>query len=109
MDEIGNLLKKNNNIDEIYNEYKFIFVKIKEKLGNNEEKIYNFIESLINYYNINNYLIIDEFNILFKSKKYEEDIMYGGKHVYPSVESACYLIENGKRQQFFVNYLPFSP
>ena len=74
IDEIGNLLKKNNNINEIYNKYKIFFIKIKEKVGNNEEKINNFIKSLINYYNIKNDLIIDEFNILFKSKKYEVEI-----------------------------------
>ena len=74
INKIGNLLKKNNNINEIYDKYKIIFIKIKEKVGNNEEKINNFIESLINYYNIKNDLIIDEFNILFKSKKYEVEI-----------------------------------
>ena len=39
---------------------------------------------------------------------YEEAITIGGKHLYNSVETACYQVENGKKQQFFVNYLPFA-
>lgn len=36
--------------------------------------------------------------------KYCEDIIYGGKHVYNSVESACYVVD-GVKYQLFVNYL----
>jgi len=38
---------------------------------------------------------------------YEEDIINGGKHTYKSVEAACYLLDNGRKQQVFVNFLPY--
>lgn len=39
--------------------------------------------------------------------KYEEDIKYGGKHVYSSIETACFKVSDGKVQQILVNYLPY--
>lgn len=38
---------------------------------------------------------------------YEEAVKYGGKLVYRSIESACYTVD-GKKQQIFVNFLPFA-
>ena len=102
LEEIGNLLRENVGIIQLYNKdpeifdiikkdfngskenaQKFIqdlieyFDKIKEKLSNSEERAQKFIQDLIKYYEIdknNNKNLIDELTILFKSKKYELDI-----------------------------------
>ena len=74
LDEIGNLLKENTGVIELYKKFKDIFDKIKEKLSNNEERAQNFIKNLLEHYDINNENLIDELTILFKSKKYELDI-----------------------------------
>jgi len=73
---IGELLKKNINIGELYNnkEYKNIFDKIKKKLSNNEERAKDFIENMISYYDIKDKNLIDELTILFKIEKYKMDI-----------------------------------
>jgi len=73
---IGELLKKNTNIGELYNnkEYKNIFDKIKKKLSNNEERAKDFIENMISYYDIKDKNLIDELTILFKIEKYKMDI-----------------------------------
>ncbi len=74
LDDIGKLIRQNTGITELYNEYKEIFDKIKEKLSNNEERAQEFIQKLKEYYKITNENIIDELTILFKIKKYELDI-----------------------------------
>ena len=74
LDEIGNLLKDNTPVIDLYNKFKDIFDKIKEKLSNNEERAQDFIKNLLEHYDINNENLIDELTILFKSKKYELDI-----------------------------------
>ena len=74
LDDIGKLIRQNTGIIELYNEYKEIFDKIKEKLSNNEERAQEFIQKLKEYYKITNENIIDELTILFKIKKYELDI-----------------------------------
>ncbi len=38
---------------------------------------------------------------------YNEKIRYCGEHNYPSVESTCFEVEGGKKQQLFVNFLPY--
>ena len=72
--KIGISLKNMNDINELNRQYEDIFRKIKEKLSNNEERIQEFIQNLIDYYNITNNNLIDDLTILFKSKKYEFDI-----------------------------------
>ena len=72
--KIGISLKNMNDINELNRQYEDIFRKIKEKLSNNEERIQEFIQNLIDYYNITNNNLIDDLTIYFKSKKYEFDI-----------------------------------
>ena len=55
-------------------EYKEIFDKIRKKISNNESKANKFIKNFVEYYNISNPETIDELTILFKSKKFENDI-----------------------------------
>ena len=74
LENIGELLKKENNIIELNRDYKNIVKKIREKLSNNEERSKEFIKNLIEHYEIKDENLIDELTILFKSKKYEMDI-----------------------------------
>ena len=55
-------------------EYKEIFDKIRKKISNNESKANKFIKNFVEYYSISNPETIDELTILFKSKKFENDI-----------------------------------
>ena len=59
LEKIGNLLE-DENIIELNNQYQNIFKIIKEKLGNNEDMIKEFIKNLIDYYHIDNEKLIDE-------------------------------------------------
>ena len=52
-DEIGNSLKTCN-ATQIYESYKDIFEKIREKISNNEEKAQQFIQDLTKYYKLDN-------------------------------------------------------
>ena len=73
-DGIGNSLKTCN-ATQIYESYKDIFEKIREKISNNEEKAQQFIQDLTKYYKLeDNKDLIEKLTILFKSKKYEKDI-----------------------------------
>ena len=74
LNNIGTLLKKKVDITKLYNEYKDIFDKIKEKLSINEKRAQEFIGHMISYYEIKDEHLIDELTILFKIKKYEMDI-----------------------------------
>ena len=74
LENIGELLKKENNIIKLNRDYKDIVKKIREKLSNNEERSKEFIKNLIKHYDIKDENLIDELTILFKSKKYEMDI-----------------------------------
>ena len=77
LDIIGEKLKKNIDIVEIYNnkEYKNIFNIIIEKLNINEQRVQKFIdEDLKKFFGITNKDLINDLNILFKIKKYEMDI-----------------------------------
>lgn len=40
----------------------------------------------------------------YTAETYTEEIIYGGKHNYSSIESTCFVVGN-KKYQFFVNYL----
>ena len=74
LNDIGLLFMKNIELNEIYKKHKEIFDKVREKLGYDEEIINKLIEDIKNYYNINNQKLINELNILFKSKIYEKHI-----------------------------------
>jgi len=76
LDNIGEELKYKG-IIEIYNnkKYKNIFDIIKEKLRANEDRLQEFINYLKNYFCIKNKDLINDILILFKSKKYEMDII----------------------------------
>ena len=74
LNNIGKLLNKKVDITKLYNEYKDIFDKIKEKLSINEKRAQEFIGHMISYYEIKDEHLIDELTILFKIKKYEMDI-----------------------------------
>ena len=69
------LFKKNSEkIEVIFNEKEFesTFKDIKEELGRkNEIKSKEFIDQMIDYFNINNKLVIDDLKMLINSKKYE--------------------------------------
>jgi len=60
LDEIGNSLKTKK-ATEIYDLYKNIFEKIREKISNNEEKAQQFIKDLKEYYTLNNEDLIEKF------------------------------------------------
>ena len=70
LDEID-LSLKNKKAIEIYEEYKDIFEKIREKISNNEEKAQQFIKDLKEYYKISDNDLIDKLTILslFESTK----------------------------------------
>ena len=77
LDNIVKELKNNTDFDKIYciKVYKDIFDKVKEKLGNNEKRVQEFINyDLKKYFGITNNDLIKDLNILFKIKKYEMDI-----------------------------------
>ena len=74
LNEIGNLLKENTNINELYNIYQEIFDKIKEKIGYSEKTAQKYVQDFINYFDITNYNMKDDIAIIFMSKKYELDI-----------------------------------
>ena len=74
LNNIGKLLNKKVDITKLYDEYKDIFDKIKEKLSINEKRAQEFIGHMISYYEIKDEHLIDELTILFKIKKYEMDI-----------------------------------
>ena len=75
LENIGDLIKNNLNINEINNSYyKNIFNKVKEEIKNNEETANNFMKDFIKFFNLNNEELIEKLTILFKSKKYELDI-----------------------------------
>ena len=73
LEEIGESFK-NNDATKIYESYKDIFNKIREKISNNEGKAQKFIKDLKKHYKIEDEKLIDKLTILFKSKKYEKDI-----------------------------------
>ena len=75
LDEIGVSLKDNKATD-IYNKYKDIFEKIREKISNDEKKAKKFINDLKEYYKdkLKDEDLIEKLTILFKSKKFEKDI-----------------------------------
>ena len=73
LDEIGKSLETDK-ATEIYEKYKDIFEKIREKISNNEEKAQQFIKDLKEYYKLENEDLIEKLTILFKSKKFEKDI-----------------------------------
>jgi hypothetical protein len=78
--KIEDFIPKNNkekiddNILNLYKQYKQIFDKIKDKISNDEEKANAFIKKFIDFFNITNDKTKDELTILFKSKKFEKDI-----------------------------------
>ena len=76
LDDIKALFGKNSTAEEIYQENKEIFNKIKEILcNNNESKSEIFIKQMIDYFKINEKKeLINELTIIFKSKKYEIDL-----------------------------------
>ena len=75
MEKFGKLLLKKN-VNNLYEntDFKDIIEKIKEKISNNEEKAQKFITKFIDYYDIKDENLINDLTILFKSKKYENDV-----------------------------------
>jgi hypothetical protein len=73
--EIGDFLKKNNNFNEIENNYKEIFEKINKELRNDysREKSAEFYNNFIKYYEIKDENLIDTL-LIIKCKRYEIDI-----------------------------------
>ena len=75
LEEIKDYLKTDKaTIVELYDKYKQIFDKIREKISNNEKKANKFINKFKTFFQINDEYKIDELTILFKSKKFEKDI-----------------------------------
>ena len=74
LEEIRKSFENNKDATKIYETYKEIFDKIREKITNNVDKAQQFIEDLKIYFKINDEKLIDKLTILFKSKKYEKDI-----------------------------------
>ena len=76
-EKIGDFLKANNDstdVNKLYEENKDIFDKIRENLSINETEAEKFVDKLKSHYSITNEKLIDDLNILFKSKKYELEI-----------------------------------
>ena len=73
--EIGDFLKKNNNFNEIEDNYKEIFEKINKELRNDysREKSAEFYNNFIKYYEIKDENLIDTL-LIIKCKRYEIDI-----------------------------------
>ena len=74
LNEIGNLLKENTSIIELYNIYQEIFDKIKEKIGYREKTAQKYVQDFINYFDLTNYNLKDDLVVIFMRKKYELDI-----------------------------------
>lgn len=75
LDNIKESFNNNVNVSKIFKDNKKIFYKITEILSNNEYKIHKFMQQMIKYFNIdekNKFQLIDDLNIIFKSKKYED-------------------------------------
>ena len=64
----------NTDINKLYEENKESFDKIREYLSIDEDEAEKFIDKLKQHFGIDNEKLIDDLNILFKSKKYELEI-----------------------------------
>ena len=75
LDNIQQLLKKTNKIEDIYEENKKVFDKIKDIISNNESKEDIVINQIKKYFEIKGKSdLINDLKILLKSKKYEMDL-----------------------------------
>ena len=74
LDNIKKLIENKKSAQDIYNENKEIFNKIKMKLSVNEKKANKLIMDMKKYFNIEDEGLIKDLNIIFKSKKIELDI-----------------------------------
>ena len=72
--EIKILFDERYTVEEIYERNKEIFDKIKILLNTNELKVELFIRQMIDYFNIREVDLINDWTIIFKSKKYEMDL-----------------------------------
>ena len=73
-EEFGRLIKEKNKVNEIYEKYKIIIDKVQEIINNDEEKLQKFMNNFIQFFNITDDNLIDDITILFKSRKYRNDL-----------------------------------
>ena len=74
LNQIQDLFKTKASANEIYQNNKDIFNKIKEILSNDESKTNKFINQIIDYFKIENKILIKDLIIIFKSKNFERDL-----------------------------------
>ena len=75
IDKIKCLIDQNATANQIYQNNKEAFNKIKEMLSHNESKAEEFMKQMIQYFEIKDKIeLIKELTLIFKSKKYEMDL-----------------------------------
>ena len=74
IEQIQILFDKKASANEIYQNNKVIFDKIKDMLCNDESKAKKFIEQMVNFFKIKEKALTNDLTIIFKSKKYEIDL-----------------------------------
>ena len=75
LDKFKDLLDQNSTVNQIYQKFGEVINKIKDMLSHNESKTDEFINQMIDYFELKDKKeLIKEFTLLIKSKKFERDL-----------------------------------